>query len=282
MPSQSGKAFGLMVPIITRRAQGFDAVAEEYDHLFTNSAIGRAQRESVWAEMDRVFSPGQRVLEINCGTGVDALHLAERGVRVVACDASAKMIDVARQRLHASPHRSHVDFRVLATEDVRRLEGAVLFDGVLSNFAGLNCVADLFSVARDLGRLVRPGGKLVLCLFGRFCLWEFVWYTLHGQFKKAMRRLGNQEVSASLAPGNCIRIHYPSVGSLRAAFAPYFRLVRWKGVGIFVPPSYLEPWAVRFARLLKVAAKFDALIAGCLGFRSLADHVVLVLERVEG
>ena len=270
-----------MVPPATHRVQGFDAIADEYDRLFTNSAIGRAQRGSVWAVMDGAFSPGQRVLEINCGTGIDALHLAERGAQVVACDASANMIRVARQRLHASPQRGRVDFKVLATEDIHQLQGATRFDGVLSNFAGLNCVADLSSVALDLARLVRPRGKAVLCLFGRVCLWELVWYALQGRFKKALRRLGNQDVSANLSHGNRIWIHYPSVASLRVAFAPHFRLVRWKGVGVFVPPSYLEPWAARFAAPLRFAARFDALIARCPGVRSLADHVVLVFERVE-
>ena len=86
------------------RTAPFDAVADEYDARFTNSLIGRAQRESVWREMDRLFRPGQRVLEINCGTGVDALHLAARGIQVVACDASPEMIAVARRRLDASAH----------------------------------------------------------------------------------------------------------------------------------------------------------------------------------
>jgi ubiquinone/menaquinone biosynthesis C-methylase UbiE len=271
-----------VTPSPTPSVHGFDAIAEEYDGLFTYSSIGKAQRASVWEEMDRAFSAGQRIVEINCGTGVDAVHLAERGIQVVACDASARMIDVARRRLYASPLRRHIDFRVLATEDIHQLESARLFDGVLSNFAGLNCLSDLSSVARDLARLVRPGGKVVLCLFGRYCLWEFVWYALQGKFKKAMRRLGKQKISASLAPGNRVWIHYPSLGSLHVAFAPHFRLMRWKGVGIFVPPSYLEPWAARLAGLLRLAAKFDALIARWPGFRSLADHVVLTLERVEG
>jgi ubiquinone/menaquinone biosynthesis C-methylase UbiE len=66
----------------------FDALADTYDQTFTFSQIGRAQREAVTREMDRVFRPGGRVLEINCGTGVDAVCLASRGVEVLACDAA--------------------------------------------------------------------------------------------------------------------------------------------------------------------------------------------------
>src|ERR1700691_3470451 len=108
----------------------FDAVAEEYDARFTNSLIGRAQRQSVWSEMDRLFRPGQRVLEINCGTGVDAMHLAAQGIRVMACDASPEMIAVARRRLEVSAVRNHVVFRTLATEQIGELEDEGLYDGV--------------------------------------------------------------------------------------------------------------------------------------------------------
>jgi len=262
-------------------ATPFDAVAAEYDERFTNSVIGKAQRESVWAEMDRVLHPGHRILEINCGTGVDALHLAARGVHVLACDASKEMIGVAQRRLDASTSQDYVDFRVFATEQIDQLEDEGPYDGVLSNFAGLNCVADLGSVARDMARLLKPGGIAVLCLFGRFCVWEMLWYSLRGDFKKAFRRLRQASIAANLAAGHSITVQYPSMGSLRWDFAARFRLVRWKGVGIAVPPSYLEPYAVRFTRLFGLAAMIDPILGCCPGFRAIADHVVVVLERVE-
>ena len=200
---------------------------------------------------------------------------------MVACDASPEMVAVARRRLEASPYRDHVDLRILAIEHIGQLEKEGLYDGVLSNFSGLNCVADLRSVDRDLGRLLKPGGRAILCLFGRFCVWEMFWYILHGNFKKAFRRLRDKGVVANLAPGQSVLVQYPSVRSILRDFAPHFRLVSWKGVGVAVLPSYLEPWAVRFAPLFKIAAKIDRFLGRCPGFRALADHVLLVLERVE-
>jgi SAM-dependent methyltransferase len=264
-----------------RMAAPFDAVADEYDARFTDSLIGRAQRESVWREMDLRFQPGQRVLEINCGTGVDALRLATRGIQVLACDASKEMVALARRRLRGSARRNHVEFRTLEIERLGQLEEEGPFDGVLSNFAGLNCVADLAGVAHDLAQLVRPGGKAILCLFGRCCLWEMLWYTLRGDLKKVFRRLQNKSIVANLAPGHSVLVRYPSVGSLRRCFWPYFRLVSWKGTGVAVPPSYLEHWAVRFPRLFKLAARVDPLLGRCPGLRGLADHVVVVFERVK-
>src|SRR5450755_3636512 len=90
-------------PMAIARAQigaaPFDAIAERYDETFTKSKIGRAQRASVWKELERVFQPGDRVLEIGCGTGVDACFLAGLGVTVVATDSSPQMIAVATRRV---------------------------------------------------------------------------------------------------------------------------------------------------------------------------------------
>ena len=93
------------------RVAPFDTLAESYDGVFTNSLIGRAQRNSVWQELDHTFHPGQRVLEINCGTGVDAVHLAGWGVEVLGCDAAPRMIDLAHQRARQTKLQAAVHFR---------------------------------------------------------------------------------------------------------------------------------------------------------------------------
>jgi ubiquinone/menaquinone biosynthesis C-methylase UbiE len=268
-------------PEPTPRIEAFDGIASEYDTRFTYSLIGRVQRASVWKELDSLFHPGQRVLEINCGTGVDAAHLADRGIDVVACDVSPEMLAVARRRLHGSAHGDHVHLKVVAIEQINQLAEDGPYDGVVSNFSGLNCVEDLRPVARDLAGLVKPGGKAVLCVFGRHCLWEVLWYTIHGNFPKAFRRLSRKGNATQPAPGRSIRVWYPSIKSLRQDFAKYFRLVRWKGTAVAVPPSYMEPWAVRLPRLFQFAARIDPFLCRCPGLRTFSDHVVLVMERVE-
>lgn len=258
----------------------FDAVAEKYDQVWTNSLIGKAQRGAVWREMDAAFQPGDRVLELNCGTGVDAIHLAERGVEVFACDASYAMIDVARRRLASSRPAANVQFSVLAIEDIALLASRGSFDGAFSNFAGLNCVQNLPGVARDLARLLKPGATALLCLAGRVALWEILWYMLHGKPRKALRRIRRGGAVARLAADSYVKVHYATVGQLKRIFAPEFRLKRWTGVGISVPPSYLEPLAQRFPKTLKVMERADHWLACCPALRGLADHVLLNFERV--
>lgn len=258
----------------------FDAVAETYDQTFAESCIGRAQREAVWHVLDRVFRPGQRILEINCGTGVDAVWLAGRGVSVLGCDVAPRMIEVARRRAQQARTAAPVEFRVLATEEITRIRDEAPFDGVLSNFAGLNCVRDLRAVARDLAGLLRPQTAAVLCIFGRFCLWEVCWYLCRGRLRKAFRRLHRGESVARVSRDRQVRICYPSVETLRRSFSPEFRLVDWRGVGVCVPPSYVEPLARRFPSALRTLGDLDQRCSGLPGVRSLGDHTLVTLERV--
>jgi ubiquinone/menaquinone biosynthesis C-methylase UbiE len=260
-------------------AAAFDAVADVYDAAFTDSLIGRAQRRATWRELDRAFRPGQRVLEINCGTGIDALRLASRGVEVLACDVSPKMIAAARSRHDASKLRAHVEFRVLATEEIAALEDEGPFDGALSNFAGLNCVTHLSPVAYDLAQLLKPGALALICVFGRFAAWEMIWHLMHGNSREAFRRFGGRPVTGDIGSGAAAEVTYYSVQELIRMFAPEFRPKAWKGVGIAVPPTYLEPNAQRFPRTLGLAEKADRLLGHCPGLHGLADHILLTLER---
>ena len=57
----------------------------------------------MWRWLDTAFQPGEQVLELSCGTGEDALHLAEQGVRILATDPSAGMLEVARKVARLRP-----------------------------------------------------------------------------------------------------------------------------------------------------------------------------------
>ena len=264
----------------TREAP-FDHVAESYDEVFTNSLLGRAQRDSVWEELDRCFRPGQRILELNCGTGVDAVHLGERGVEVLACDVAPRMIQVARRRTASQQASARVDFRVLATEEIAALAGEGPFDGVFSNFGGLNCVPDLSAVARDLAKLLAPGASALLCMAGRVVAWEIIWYLAHGKPRKALRRFRRGGTVGRLAEGVMVEVHYPSARTMVRLFAPHFRLLHLKGVGVTVPPSYLEPLAQRFPRVLRSLTAADRLLSRVPAIRASADHIVLEFQRVD-
>jgi hypothetical protein len=190
------------------------------------------------------------------------------------------MIQVARQRLIPLRDGTRIDFRVLATEQIASLADQGPFDGAFSNFGGLNCVRDLSAVACNLARLLAPGAIALLCLAGPSTAWEVLWYLSQGNPRKALRRFQRGGTIGRLAEGITVEVHYPSARAMTRLFAPEFRLVRLKGIGVTVPPSYLEPLARRFPRVLKTLAGVDRLLSSLPVFRALADHILLEFQHV--
>ena len=78
----------------------FDNIAPFYDELFSDTKIGLYLKQIVWNYLDENLPKSElNILEINCGTGVDAIYLAHKGHNVIATDQSAEMIKNAQQKL---------------------------------------------------------------------------------------------------------------------------------------------------------------------------------------
>lgn len=185
----------------------FQQIAQQYAGLWSETSRGRAQREQVWREIDGIFHPDDRVLDLGCGIGDDAVHLMSRGVEVLGIDSAAGMVEIATAR--------GVPARTGMIEELSSLEDA--FDGVLSNFGALNCVANLPGLNVALARLVRPRGTLALCVMGRFC-WRSDWRHLLQRWQGHARWHG-------------IDVYYRSARSIARAFAPHFDYQRRVSIG---------------------------------------------------
>lgn len=247
----------------------FDSEAASYDDAFTHTAIGRYLRDRVHERLTNHFSAGDHVLEIGCGTGEDALFLAERGVRVTATDASPEMLHVAQTKAIGHPL---VDFAVL---DLARLppDGFThQYDGAFADFGPLNCIVDWRPLAAWLAQRVKPGGVIAFGVMAPFCLWEMEWHGLHFDFKTAFRRLRkNTTFTPAGDDATALRIAYPTVKRLTDDFAPFFVRVHLAPLGIALPPSdafgfvekrphlvrFLLRWEERFARHSKLALFAD-------------------------
>lgn len=272
------------------QARAFDQLAVDYDATFSESDIGRALRALVSARLERIILPGQRILELGCGTGVDALNLARRGVNVVALDASAGMIQVAREKALAlganqtsgadeAGHgvlRGRVEFHCLPMELLGTSFEGQLFDGVLSNFGAINCAQDLRKLVTDVAARVRHGGRLVWVVMGRHVPWEWGWFLLQGHWSKAWRRLSRGGTS-----WRGLKIVYPTPGELAALLRPHFEVQRIAPLGIALPPSYVGNWLARWPRLSGALTRLEYKAHGCSALAALADHYVVEATRLD-
>jgi SAM-dependent methyltransferase len=249
-------------------------MADGYDGQFTRTTIGTVMRNAVWQRCALRFAAGSRVLEMNCGTGEDALWLARRGVQVLATDASPAMLRVAQQKLTGTAADGSVRFQQLTWEELDTL-GENSFDGALSNFGGLNCVGDLRIAARGLAAKLRPGATAILCIMGPLVPWEWIWFLGHGDPRRAFRRLRR---GGALWSG--IPIRYPSSAATAQAFAPQFRVLRVSAVGALLPPPYTEKRMGRYPRIIAALDRVERRFDTVWPLPMLADHYLLELERV--
>lgn len=139
----------------------FDRTAERYDllnALMTGGQDRRWRRAVVAAVGAR---PGERVLDLAAGTGASSVPFAAAGARTVACDFSLGMLRVGVERSGAVPGLSFV-----AGDALRLPFGDGAFDAATISF-GLRNVADPVAALRELRRVVRPDGRLLVCEVSR-------------------------------------------------------------------------------------------------------------------
>jgi len=256
----------------TRRA--FDAAAPVYDEAYEWLPGIRRMRSITSRLYLQYFAPGSRILEINCGTGNDAVFLAREGMRVTATDISAAMIrEVQKKAALSGGLPGSVTARLLPFDRIGELRGE-RFDGACSNLGGLNCTDDLSSVARDLAGLLEPGGIFIATVMPSFCPWETAAFLAKFEWRKAIRRFSGRGTVADLHGGH-VRTYYHPPGKFRRAFSEDFEHVRTVGLAILVPP----PNFTRMGALTGVMGRVDDIIAELPLFRSIGDHYAMVLKR---
>lgn len=251
----------------------YDQLAHTYDADFTDSGIGRLQRDALWIHLDRWFKPGQHLLDLGCGTGEDALHLAERDITVHGIDVSPAMIEIA---VYRTAHDQSIAVETLALESLSQLRDSD-YDGAFSSFGPINSVEDLPALAGDLAQLIRPGGIAALSLMNRRCLWETLLYPLAAYLHR--RESTDREWSHAAAEDEGFKAFYPSVGDVRQAFAVQFDFVAAPGISLFLPPTYLEPIAAKHPQLAARLSTIDQACAHLPLFRNLAENRLIILRR---
>jgi len=252
----------------------FEDLAAGYDESFTDTALGRALRSHVWARLDESFGSCGRVLDLGCGTGEDALHLARRGARVLAIDVSADMVERARQKASAAGCAAQIDIRCLAMEDLGTALDGECFDGVLSNFGAVNCIRDLRSLIAAIATRVAPSGRLLWVVMGKHVPWEWTWYALRGDWRRAWRRLPRDG-----APWRGLTVCYPTPAEMRQLLSPWFTVSRVSPLGFALPPSYAAPWLERSPATLAVLSRLERLAQNCGVLAALADHYIIEATR---
>lgn len=262
---------------MVKQHQVFDPLADDYDKKFTHSPLGIVLRNEVRRAVVRHFNTGDHILEINCGTGEDAIWMAENGFFVTATDISPAMIKKAKEKLSTCPDeiKRRVSFQVKGFSDINDVKVLNPFDGVLSNFGGINMCDGLRKLAENLAHMTSRKASLILVPMGRWCFSEMLGYSVQLNFRKAFRRFRKRNVFQS--DHMEANVYYPASSQFKASFAPEFSVVSENGLGILFPSTEFSSLMNRFPVVLKLIRPFDRLLGNL--FPQFGDHRVVVMRK---
>jgi SAM-dependent methyltransferase len=254
----------------------FDAHAPGYDTEFSETLTGRLQRNLVWhyIKNNLPLQNHPRVLEINCGTGVDALWLHSNGFTVTATDLSPGMLATAAAKTNA------VQFIRCSFLELEKHFEKESFDVLFSNFGGLNCTdaAGLEKLAATAANLLRPGGRFIAVVMGDNCRWETIYFNRKGEPEKANRRSSGKPVEAVI-DGNRFPVWYYSTQSFAACFEKSFTVKATRAIGWMLPPSYLDNAFRNKSFLLRVFYVLDRWFGKRAFAINRADHFLADLVK---
>ncbi len=258
----------------------FDIASKTYDHDFTYTKTGRLQRDMVWKYLNPNVQSSKplKILELNCGTGEDAIHMAKSGNSVLATDISPEMVSRTREKSIQHKLETLVSSRTIDMRMISEDIGEERFDIIFSNFGGLNCISqiEIQRFKQSIKRLLKPNGRVILVIMPKLCLWESFYFLTKLKVKDAFRRK-KESVNANVS-GVFVKTWYYSPNDIKKIFAPEFKSVKVKPIGFFGPPSYLESFFVKKKLLFRVFEQLEKGLSRFSWQSKMADHFYIELQ----
>lgn len=266
-------------------ARAFGVVAGDYDAVYgpeANAVMTWMRGENLQL-LRETFPPASRLLEIGCGTGTEAVALAQARRHVLATDVSFQMAARTWAKSRTAGVTDRVTVLAAPAGGLAALRPRVPFDGAYASFGALNCEPALENVATALARLVKPGGRFVCSVMVRWCPFEIAWFLLHGRPQVAFRRLRRDWQRAPVAILGQAEIsvltRYLSVRDLERAFSPHFGVQQTLSLPLLLPPPYLDALFQRCRGLFARLQRLERRLRHHWPCRLWGDHVVVVFRR---
>ena len=265
-------------PQLRQTQDAFDSVAADYDGPRGNNSLIQQMREEMWRWLDVTFPAASRLIDIGCGTGLDAIRMARLGHQITAIDWSPLMAQRTGERAARAQLQSRVQAIAVGAQQLEKLGGEGSYDGAYSNLGPLNCAPDLAVVSRECARLLKPGGALVFTVIGRICPWEIAHYLRRRRWARVHVRFARNFVPVTMNK-HTIWTRYYRPREFYRAFAPQFALSHFRGLCVFAPPPYLSWVRERHPQWHDRLWRLDRRLAGWPLLRNIGDHFLIVMTK---
>ena len=258
--------------------ESFNKIADAFDEQDKANPIIGWMRDIVHDVYLKHFKAGDSLLELNSGTGIDAVFLAGKGISVFATDISPKMQSYLLEKINKNPELSNkITARPYSFYEIDKVDKND-FDGVISNFGGLNCISDFTKLRDDLNDKIKPGGLFIAAVMNKFCPWEILYFSLKLNFKKAFRRFNKEGIDGAI-DDEFVKTFYFLPMEFGRKFEPYFKIKKIYTLGLYTPSPYMQGLYKRIGLLIRLWMKIDELIKGIYPFNRMGDHFIIVMEK---
>lgn len=248
----------------------YDSISHNYDEQLQKGLLEKIIRKHFQKKLINAFKPNDRILELSCGTGTDAIFLAKNGIKVTATDISPGMIEIANQKILKENLSNNIETIVMNMENINQIKD--VYDEAISNFDGLNFIKSPSNFAFNLSKILKPKSTVIFTLLNSKCAWEFIYYMLKLHPKKAFGFIQKREKNYA----SQITLYSPS--KCAAFFTPYFNIKSITGFGFIIPPDGLTGLQRLFGGIFKKLESLDTFLASKPPFRNLCDHYIIEMQ----
>lgn len=255
--------------------KAFSHQSEIFDELDEQNSILKWMRKITREHVNRYLRKEDTILELNAGTGIDAVFFATMGHKIHCIDISEGMLKKLDEKVKNQKLNHLITKQLLSFTELNKINGKT-FDYIFSNFGGLNCTNNIKQVVNQFKSILTKCGRITLVILPKICPWELA-SIFKGNFKTAFRRMAKNGVSANI-DGFKFKTFYYSVSDLKKALMDDFVILEIQGLASISPPPYMEKIFDYFPNIYKMLTNVDEKFSSVFPFNSWADHFILTAE----
>jgi ubiquinone/menaquinone biosynthesis C-methylase UbiE len=256
----------------------FTLQAPVFDEQYNADTIIQYKRQRVRDHVMQYLPPHSSILELNAGTGEDAIFFARQGHHVHATDISLGMQQVLKEKVTANNLHNDISYELCSFTQLSQLQNKGPFDAIFSNFAGLNCTDEMDKVLASFNGLLKPGGIVTLVVLPKFCLWETL-LVFKGKFKTATRRFFSSNGRKAHIQGEYFKCWYYNPSFIISHLKALFDLLSMEGLCTIVPPSYIEKFGEKHPRLFTFLKRKEDALKTKWPWKYVGDYYIISLKK---
>lgn len=256
----------------------FTLQAPGFDELYCSNTIIQYKRQRVRDHLMQYLPSRSSILELNAGTGEDAIFFAQQGHHIHATDISVGMQNALKKKVATYNLQNSISNELCSFTQLDQLQKKGSFDSIFSNFAGLNCTNELSKVLASFDPLLKPGGIVTLVILPKFCLWETL-LIFTGKFKTATRRFFSNKGRKAHIQGEYFNCWYYNPSFIISKLKSSFDVLSIEGLCTIIPPSYIDKFAEKHPKLFTFLKQKENVFKTKWPWKYIGDYYIISFKK---